>query len=111
MNDLTIFELEEGINYYCSFYGESVIARRENNKLMFSYGTKWDECAHIIQSWRFTEIDGQRNLCPTCKISMVLVPNVFHVERSQWYSGYRCPQCKSLYENKNDPHPKIQGIA
>lgn len=106
---LTIFELEEGLMYWCNFHGESVVYKRDKNKLLTSYQEKWEEVGIIHSAWKFTEIEGQRNLCPDCNKPMEHVRNLFTIGLNppQFYLGYYCSQCKKSFEDKNNPLPKL----
>lgn len=105
---MNLFELEEGfIIYHCSVFDNSQLFRRYKNKLqILCMKDDWIDYPVVDLRWAFTEIPDQRNKCPRCSRSMVVVKNAY-VFMGTFYTGLFCKPCNITTEGADVPKLSI----
>lgn len=97
-----LFSLEEGILYYCSAFDQSQIFRLHDKRLQILTNESFVDYPVIDLRWFYEELPDQRNKCPTCHRSMVVVKNGY-MFLNRFYTGLYCRPCNITIEGPDVP--------
>lgn len=105
---MNLFNMEAGFVYFCSAFNESQLFRLERKMLQIFTGAEWSDYAVVDLRWTFEELPDQRNKCPQCHRSMVVVKNAY-VFMGTFYTGLFCKPCNITIEGADVPKLSITG--